>query len=223
MLHAGESCARAFTGLLLCGECGYTLIYNNSRYSNGLRCMSHYNISATRPDCTQNKWIHEDKIRDWLTPLLEQLIKTRDWSSLDGTTAAGHDTQAEIDAIQTEINQVNAQIIRMIDDQSRQDNPAVTEIYENKIRAAGDRLDILHNRLESLSLQSATNQHTVRQRQYSIDELARVSVEYLWGLPGDEINQLLHRLMGNRRIEILDGQIVATRNAPPSRRRPKSK
>lgn len=218
--RSGGDRAHAFTGLLVCGECGYSLLYQNGKYASGLRCMSHYNVSPTRPDCTQNKWIHIKKIRAWFTPRLEQLIADHDWNTFFDIPSNGHDG-GELQAVEAEIARINAQIIRMIEDQSRQDSPAVIQLYEDKIKAAGERLDILNTRLDELKLQDATTQHTTHQREYTLNEIAQMGLSAFWKLPNGEINQMLHRLMGRRRLEVLDAQIIATREARPYRRRKK--
>ncbi len=211
---AGGDQAHAFSGLVVCAECGYHLNYQRaSPYSNGMRCMTKYRTSSTRSTCSQYKWLGEKKIRAWLHPRLEQLMATRDWDAFFSTPHAGQSPDLELQSVMDEITQTNRRILRMIDDQSKQSSASVIDLYEKKILTAGERLDHLNARLAELTHQSTVTHQSSQQREYTLTELIDMGLDTFWQLPPAQINQLLHRLMGNRRLEALEGRIISTRES----------
>ena len=208
-----------FTGLVVCGECGYNMAYAKGAYSTGVRCISHYNTSATRPDCTQQRWLHERVIREWLTPRLDALITSRDWSHLlqPDTEQAGQPELAQ--QLSREIERTQAQLMQLIELQADQKTDTVRALYQQKIDTAGDYLDqLIHRRREVESI-SRLHANVVHQQEQSLSELIEIQLANFWDLDEARINQILHRLMGNYRLVALDGMVVGTRETPKHPRR----
>ncbi len=208
---ASPARARMFAGLLLCGECGYNLVYAK----DGLRCMSHYNVSATRPDCTQFNWVPETRLQAWFHERLLQLMQTHDWSALFMSPQTNTRSTAEqLDEMDRDIRRIEAQIMRVIDDRAQQDIAAVIEMYQKRLTALGEQLERLRQQRDALEYEVLNDAQTVQQRDYTLNELVQIGLLNFWQLPHPQINQLLHRLLGKRRLVALDGAIIATQDAP---------
>lgn len=204
-----------FSGLLLCGECRYYLVTANNTYSKGLRCMSHYNQSATHPDCSQTAWIHARKVETWLTNVLSQIAATGDWTPLAGPSLP--QSADRLAAVEAEIADLKDQITTLIVSQSKAKS-VVLDLYEQQIVQAGERLEILEKLRDSLRFEAATSEREQRERDGELQTVGDWAA--FWKRPDREINQVLRRILGHRRLVVLDGLIIGSDDAPPYRRRP---
>lgn len=221
--HASPDNSAKFTGLIVCGECGYNMAYAKGKYSTGVRCISHYNTSATRPDCTQQRWVHERVIVEWLTPRLAELLATRDWDTFFQTEASERAGSDLLQQLNREIQRIEAQLSELIELQTGQKTDAVRNMYQQKIDSAGSRLDELIRRRDETETISRLHTSTVHQQEQALDELREITLEQFWNMDDAFINQVMYRLMGNRRLVALNGFIIATRETPNRPRRPLTK
>jgi hypothetical protein len=56
--------------------------------------------------------------------------------------------------------------------------------------------------------ESPTVQTTTSNQQVTLEELAELTLEKFWHQENRKINQMLHRIMGKRRLMILNGEII---------------
>lgn len=213
-----------FSGLLVCGECGYFLVYNSNQRTNAMRCMSHYNVSATRPDCSQNRWFTEPRIQAFFNDKLLELIQSRDWSKFLMLDTVGDTSNTQqLAKLEQEIRKLEAQMLRLIEDRSLQDNPTIVELYQKKLVNLGNRMDRLRQAHDDLKLAEVATAHIEQQREVALDEIIAVGLDQFWEQPDSRINQTLNRLLGQRRLVVIDGEVIATRDAPKRISRKKDK
>jgi hypothetical protein len=208
----GRGTARAirrFSGLVICGECGYYAVTMNTHVQRigkpyyCLRCMTKYNQTSTRGACSQSKTIGEKKIEAWFDERLRAAIALGAITPLVGDDK-NNQTAARLEKARIELDAVEHQLRTLIRQQAAAPESA-QPYYEDEIRIAASRLDML-----KLSVQSLEREHlrkdTHRQQQ-AVEEIAGL-IDKLWTLDDHTVNQLLHRAMGTRRLVILDGEIL---------------
>jgi hypothetical protein len=71
-------------------------------------------------------------------------------------------------------------------------------------------------RLQGGSLAAQT---TTSNQQVTLEELAELTLEKFWRQESRKINQMLHRIMGNRRLVILNGEIIGVAEVNRTQRR----
>ena len=69
---------------------------------------------------------------------------------------------------------------------------------------------------ESLAVSTSTSN-----QQATLEELAELTLERFWHQESREINQMLHRIMGNRRLVILNGEVIGVAEVNRNQRRRK--
>jgi hypothetical protein len=67
-----------FTGLFICGACGFGLVYARTPGYVALRCASRYEQSATRPACTPGHWLSEKRAQAYIDACLRQMLRSGD-------------------------------------------------------------------------------------------------------------------------------------------------
>jgi hypothetical protein len=107
-----------------------------------------------------------------------------------------------------EVEDLQQQINMLISQQVMAKSASVVEIYANRIAEAGERLEILKANLAQTQVRAETPSQQ-RARITSFEELLQRGVDYLWTLDERSINQYLHRIFGNLRLVVRDGEIVA--------------
>ncbi|PJF38793.1 MAG: hypothetical protein CUN54_10085, partial [Phototrophicales bacterium] len=94
----------------------------------------------------------------------------------------------------------------------------ITDIYDDEIAKASDRRTMLSSRIRALQSEVARHDDAA-QRELAFHEIVEISIERFWDQEDRIINQLLFRLMGNRRFIVEDGQIIGIADAPNRNRR----
>jgi DNA invertase Pin-like site-specific DNA recombinase len=193
---------KAFSGLLCCAECGYYFVF---RAAGRYACMSRYWQNDRRPNCNNIASVSPEHLREWFTKLLTRAIEVNklDLSFINDQPEAPDRT----DNLQQEIEAVTEQIRRLIIKQATAPD-SVGVLYDEQIAQLSDRLNILKRNLQEYQSRQLNEQHTLARQQEAIAEAKALGVDGLWCLPETKINQILHRLMGNYRAFILDGEIV---------------
>ncbi|MCI0713840.1 MAG: hypothetical protein L0154_27025 [Chloroflexi bacterium] len=91
------------------------------------------------------------------------------------------------------------------------------DTYDKVIIDTGERVRILQQRQRELWQQSA--QVNLNSPQNAFNEISRITLDAFWEMPSTKINQLLHRLIGNRRFVVDEGETVGIGNAPKRTKR----
>lgn len=198
--RGGSSKNYAFTGLVVCGCCGYNMVYQydpDGGQNPYYRCRPNKR-QPTR--CQRNRNIAEHKVVRFISPVIEALIQ---FGNLPLEDAGSDPSQNHSDQLKAEISQLEQRIMRLILKQSEPDlTPQIATMYDGQIRDFGVQLQTLqaeHRRLE-VSSEQARLERSVRRE--AIEEIRGLKANDFWRLPSTQINQYLHRLFGNVRVEL---------------------
>lgn len=202
--------SKKFTGLILCGYCGFYMVYDQNKGRGYYRCRSKYN-ARTRPGCDQFRHITDKRVQNWIHAKLAEMLATESVDLLsreDGPIPKVN--RAEI--LRTEINDVEAKVRKLIEKQITAPD-ALASLYDEQLRVFADQLKILRTNL--LEAERAEKQRDKTGVQHAYKQLKQFeSLDSFWEQPETSINQLLYRLTGNRRLVVMDGQVVGTTDAP---------
>lgn len=202
-----------FSGLLICGNCGYYLTTAYSKYWRGLACRSKFSHRVPPIDCPHTKAISQKTIQEWFHTRLLNVIENGSWEGLLGSTDEQSSTTS-LAQVESEIADLRHAIVQMIEDQARQKMDNVRAIYQDRIDKAGERLEILEQRRRELEQQFLSRTRAQQERQAALDTIKSLTLERFWELEGREINQVLMRLMGKRRLVVTNATIVGVADAP---------
>lgn len=206
---------RRFSGMFLCGECGYYLVYRFNKGYPGYGCQSKYFHNEYRPKCPQSKQLPDWKIQPWLDQRLREMVEAGNLSIL--TKSSGNQqnvSQSQVQLIENELSEAENLARQLIRKQASA-SEELQSLYDDEINSLGERLKILRANLAALKRQAAHPDMEVTQ-QVALGELKQLSVDKFWEQEDTFINQLLHRLIGNRRFVVLDGEIIGVTDAPPN-------
>jgi hypothetical protein len=197
-----------FSGLLICDHCRYAYVWAGSK-SRGYNCESKFRITATTR-CPRKWYINENRVEAWITPYLVEMLR-RQQPDLLAHGSDAPDT-GRIAAVEADITKVEGQIKRLISKQATApDNLA--DLYDEQLAGLSRQLDALRRALAEA--QRVASQFDLADVTTAFHELEVYgTVEALWAADGGTVNQLLHRLMGKRRMVVRDGQIIGTITAP---------
>lgn len=194
------------SGLILCAECGYYMAIGGRGRS--LRCHSKYKADHNRPPCTQSQTISVSYIRHWLDRRLRVALEAQDPSIL--TPSDAPDLPQRIAASELLLADLENRIRRLIRKQAEADD-TVADLYAEQIETLGKQLKSAQAVLASLRVDAS--HETLNHQQLAYSELVEITIDELWKRPALEINQLLHRLLGDWRIVAQDGKVVGMARA----------
>lgn len=195
-----------FTGLLLCGYCAHYMVYDGDGF---WRCQS-YRTARRDPKCDRFRHVSDKKVQAWLHARLEEMLQ----QNAPDLLAKGDerpDLTRRIDTLRSELDSLQAQARALVQKQS-QAHAALTSIYDEQLQTLGERIEIVERELAAAEREEVAQDTRAAVAAYH--DLPE-NLADLWEWEGAAINQMLHRLMGRRRLVVLDGQIVGTDDAPP--------
>lgn len=199
-----------FAGLFVCGECaGALVVYNKRGKRLGLRCRrAGSTLNSRRHACSQHGLVREDYLVDWWTDALDKLLRHILPDALKDERGEPEWMPA-LEHLRADIEQVERQIDTLIAEQANAP-PSVQERYRQYLAALAARLDILRRR--ELEMRSAATRRARDEAaaSVSLDEIRAITLEYFWQLPDRRINQILRRILGERRLVVLDKKIVGS-------------
>ncbi len=202
-----------FSGLVLCGYCGRTMVFGDNHYRCELRWKA-----KQEPKCDRYRQISEAEVQIWVNARLSEMLE----DNMPDLLARGEDAPdfaKRIAELTRDIADLQEQARNLVLKQA-QAHSALTPIYDEQLQAIGERIDILQKTL-------AQTEREVRSRDTSTAVAAFRSLPEnlaeIWEWDGTTINQLMHRLMGQRRLVARDNQIVGTQEAPVHPRRKERK
>lgn len=209
--RAGYGTASPFSGLLICGSCGYRLRYKrpgSSRWE-GYTCVSVEPRFRFHPrhECKSNpRTIKMSVVREWVTARLKELLDSGDLSSLLPDVDEPL-LQPRIEALKGEIERTERRIEGLL--LQRADTPAASQnLLTGLIIDADQQLANLRNALataEQQQLESSQQRKVVAE---TIAEIKNKGLKAFWEQENPVINRMLYSLLGEKRIVVLDGMIV---------------
>jgi hypothetical protein len=187
-----------FTGLVVCGVCGHNMVYQvDSKGTPSYRCRPNKKLASR---CKRNRHIAESKVKRFASLFLDGVINY-------GEVIADESNQPDLyqrsRQIATEIENLQQRIIRLIRKQSEADlTPQLIAMYDEQIRDFGGQLQALQIEFQRLETVSENTRQQLEVRNGAIAEIRAIKLDNFWQLPSTVINQCLHRVFGEFRIEL---------------------
>lgn len=214
--RADPAKSKRFAGLLLCAECERHMAYHRYKDTESARyrCKSHLiaRFNPGVPVCSQRKTIREDKVQAWIDTRLREMLAAKDPTMFLPDESSQEDAQRRVESIAREITDVEGRIRRMIQAQSQVDGE-MYQYYANEIHALGQQLKALRSNLAEAQRHTASAA-TITSQTAAYDIILQLSVDDFWLKDDAFVNQTLHRLMVNRRLVVMDGEIIGTATDP---------
>jgi uncharacterized protein YchJ len=195
-----------FSGLLVCGRCGFTMAYHDTGKNIYYECGSKY-VASERARCTRKWLIRESEVKAWMNEALRLMIESNHpYLLADPNNEALGETRLQ--SYYKDLEQIETQIRRIIEKQAHAPE-SVSSLYDDQIEAfATQREKLLATIQTTEQKQQLVNQGDIN---LAYRELTTYeTLEHFWQDDPGVINQLLHRLMGKRRLAIRDRKVVGT-------------
>lgn len=213
---ASPMTTRRFTGLFICGGCGYGMTYNQSKGWEAYQCMSKYEKSPTRDTCTVTKRVPQKQAQATLHRLLKLALNSMSLEELYMQQTGEEAVTEQIALVEREMEQTEKTLRRLILQQASADE-SLSSLYAEEIQSSTAKRKTLQARQRDLQQQHRRTDRQTALR--GLEELKAMTLEVFWQQENRVINQTLHRLMGNRRFVVVDGEITGTMPAPQRTRR----
>ena len=114
-----------------------------------------------------------------------------------------------VESLAVEIADVEQQICRMIRHQAQSnEHDDLWQIYADEIQSLDERLGIMKQELLRRTQQAIAKEQVKQTGAASLMEIKVQSLYEFWKMSDREINQMLHRLFGKRRLVVKNAQIV---------------
>lgn len=202
----------AFAGVFVCDVCAARLIYvGGNQQGKYLWCSTRRHRSHASHTCENKRGLHETAARNWFNEKLGIVLNSGTVNPFVSSDAGMY--QRTLDTINKDLAKVQAQMTRVIslstdapEDLLPDLKAQLTQLTEKRraLRQAHERATLL------------ANADTVERQYHAIEDIRNVGLEQFWKLPSNEINQLLHRLLADRRIPVRDGVILEEWTIPQS-------
>lgn len=191
-----------FSGLSLCGVCGSTMNTNTQKLVSGKVIRRIY---CSDKSCGNRRMIHYDALQAKINELLERAVE--DNSPLVFTDVSGAAGNEALPALYAKREQLDKQIERMLVEQS-----LAASGLQTHYRTMLSRLHSEHAAVTRRINETEHAQQLVQSADYSrfqaLNDLRNTGLEAFWQKPETQINQLLHRLFGLKRLIIVEGKVV---------------
>lgn len=208
-----------FSGLLLCGECHYTMVVAHKGTYTGFYCPSKDPANRRNPAraiCSQRKQINERAVQAYVNDLLQRLLDEGP-AALDGPAAAPQPDRAA--QLQSEIAALEGEIRTMIQRQAKAPD-AAQALYEEEIQRASARLKTLREALAAAQRAQVGSERQLAARAATLEDLRAIGLAAFWRQTPVAINQALHRVFGDKRLVVIGAEIVSIADAPQRARTP---
>lgn len=195
----------AFAGLVVCDECRYSAVFHtNGRYGKYL-CVSWLNLEIMS-GCTNRYNVSERKMIRFADAMLRHMLDSGDWSILYGGDQQALSAVQRLVTVQGEIDAARTRMQAIV---AKQVSAPIhlMDTYDQPIRAIGDMIEQLIAERERLA-RSAQNAAPTPTQSVALDDLAALGLVAFWQLEHREINQWLHRIMGNYRFVIRGREVI---------------
>lgn len=195
--RATREATRMFTGLLICGECGYTMGYfkNSERHVAYYRCITRYFLQQRKAACTQHIYLREDAAELQLRALL-------DAGDIPALFAVEKETVNRLVLLKDELDQLEAKIRVLIKKQA--DAPDIADLYDDDITRLRQLRAAKRGEVDRLS-PDTEDADIARQREYALME---IHAPDFWDKPAPQINQMLFIVAGNHRFVVMNGKLT---------------
>lgn len=201
---ARPNSAHRFAGLLVCGHCGYRMVYGQNGSDEPIyRCPTKW-APYIKSECIGQN-VREDYIIAWVSSRLRRMIElgTPDVFDDIGLSSSSEPSAA---ALEARLIEVQAKARRLIDKQTAADS-ALTALYDEQLAQCAAEIKSLQQRIRDSGRRADEQARTERQR--AVNEMSVEGfLDDLWQRPEVEVNQFLHRIMTKRRFVLANREFV---------------
>jgi len=208
-----------FSGLGVCAECSsFLATFVNDGY-RGLICPAgKVKSSPKRPECSNGKIVNERKIIARMSDYLRQMLEQNTTDVFGGEVSAQNHAHGRLEKIDSEIGSLEEQARTLIRRQASA-GEELQALYDDELNQMSVRLRNMRATRTGLQAQTIADQQMETMQQVSLEELASLTIEAFWKKESRYINQMLHRLMGKKRLLGLGGEIIGVAEVNRRQRR----
>src|SRR5690606_26059268 len=175
-------------------------------------------FSPKLPNCTNGKIINERKIITRMNEYLQQMLEENTTDVFGEKDSAHSNTHERLEKLTVEIALLEEQARTLIRRQASA-GEELQALYDEELTGINVRLRNMRTSRSGLQAQTIADQQMETIQQATLEELAAMTVEKFWKQESRYINQMLHRLMGNKRLLGLGGEIVGVAQVNRRQRR----
>lgn len=208
-----------FSGLGVCAECGSFLATFVNKGYRGLICPAgKVKFSFKLPACSNNKIINERKLIAQMNGYLHQMLEQNTTEVFSEELSKRDTTQKRLEKLMAEIAQLEEQARTLIRRQASA-GEELQSLYDEELNQINARLRNMRATRASLQAQTIAEQQADTMQLVTLEELASITLEAFWKQESRYINQMLHRLMGKKRLLGFNGEIVGVAEVNRHQRR----
>lgn len=198
-----------YSGVFVCGSCGGPMsVAIQEKRVRGVRCSrkaSDYRTSTCKETMYTSIAYLDEAVEKLITAWLEgQSLEILHPNDQENTHAI-----ETSDRLENEIKTVEQQLDRLIYEQSLQPESAQGR-YRTVIGNLSDKLEVLKASALKASVEAEKARIVSRTQNAAFEDIQKMTLEGFWALSPQEINQYLHRILGNRRLVILNKKIIGS-------------
>ncbi len=224
MVHIKGRARTAYThrlsGLAICAECGSFMATRVDGNYRGLCCPASKG-RPTLPKCNHRRTVSERKIIARINEFLVQMLEEQTTEIFNGNSSSNvPDIQARIVLLTDEIADLEDKV-RLLIRKQMMAGKDIQDIYEEELEKLNQQLGNMKEARIRLKGESLAVSTSTSNQQATLEELAELTLERFWHQESREINQMLHRVMGNRRLVILNGEVIGVAKVNRNQRRRK--
>jgi hypothetical protein len=159
------------------------------------------------PECSNRGVLSQRKVIARMDEYLRQMLCLN-------TTDIFSDQASDLPGLQKRVTKLNAEIteledqVRLVIRKQMTAREEVQHIFDEEITKISDQLKVMREARNHLQGEALAVQHNSAVQQATLEELANLTLERFWQQESRYINQMLHRLMGKRRLVLLSGAVV---------------
>jgi len=194
-----------FSGLLVCERCGFMMIHSRNSHASYYTCQSKH-IYTPRPKC-EKKWaISERKVQAYFHAALALMLETQNAYLL--AVPDGAQPPDPVEPLKAQLAALETQIRRLITKQATAPD-SLASMYDDQIDGLATQRENLTQQINTVT----TQQHSLNTAdiEAAYRELSAFeTLDMFWQSNPGYINQLLHRLLGKRRLTMRDRHITGS-------------
>lgn len=202
----------AFSGFLVCDECGQKLAYHMAKQSRhrGYSCPTHASHNRRLgKSCSQFRSVRFDKVQDWFTARLCRLLETHDTSIFLPQSDSANRTK-HISTLSRDLAKQRQLVENM--------TMRIADAPANSLSAIYSTLEKLSERRDQIAAELNAYEASQSRDNARHDEVSSVlneiealgSVEAFFEKSEADIHSALALLLGNLKIVARDGEIIGT-------------
>ncbi|MBC7871006.1 MAG: hypothetical protein H7Y09_09230 [Chitinophagaceae bacterium] len=208
-----------FSGLGVCAECGCFLATFVNKGYRGLICPAgKVKFSFKLPSCNNNKIINERKIIAQMNGYLQQMLEQNTTQVFSEEINTRTNLHSRLDKLMEEIALLEEQARTLIRRQASA-GEELQSLYDEELNQINARLRNMRATRVALQAQTIADQQAETMQLVTLEELASITLEAFWKQESRYINQMLHRLMGKKRLLGLKGEIIGVAEVNRNQRR----